>query len=132
MTQRKGRTLALTVNELLESKRFQIAVDNFKRDPMFMKAILIELGKGCLEVGKNTVIRKYGKVSSLPNFEMIPYLRNIGIDDFNTFELFWALSPAEVALYTADPKGELTEEEKDVLFEKVAKQFGLETKTGSS
>lgn len=121
--QRKHRTLGFTVNELLESKRFRIAVDNFKNDSMFMRAILTELGLECLTVAKNRTIKTYNVNSSLSQFELAPLMRNLNVDDFDTFNLYFSLSDAEQALYTGDIKGNLSEDERKVLFEKVKAQF---------
>lgn len=121
MTNKKGRTLGVTVNDLLESKRWQIAINNYKDDPQFMKAILIELGYECMKVAKNTVIKTYALHSSLDAFELIPMLRNIS--DFTTFNIWWSLTPVEQKLYIADPKNVLSPEERSELLEKVKSQF---------
>lgn len=119
--QRKNRTLSLTVKELLESKRFEIAVNNFKDDPMFMRAILIELGAEAERVAKYAIIKQYNLHSSLNQFEMLPLLRNF--NDFDSYSIWWSLSEAEKQLYMADPKGQLTPEKRSELLERVKKQF---------
>lgn len=116
-----NRTLNTTVEDLLCSKRFEIAVNNFKDDPMFMKAILIELGQEAMNVSKNAVIRCYGMHSSLDAFELKPLLRNLS--DFDTYNIFWSLSPLEQKLYMADPKAKLTAEERTELLERLKTEF---------
>lgn len=118
---RKGRTLNLTVDELLTSKRLEIAINNFKHDPMFLKAILIELGLECLTVAKNTIIRHYSMYSSLDKYELAPYLRSV--NDFHTFNIHFGLSDIEKELYLGDIKGDLSEEKRKELFDKVKKKF---------
>ena len=122
MVQRKNRTLAYTVQELLESTRLRIAIDNFKNDPTFLKAIFIELGAESERVAKYTVIKQYNMFSGgLRNYELLPLLRSI--TDFTSYNIFWNLSPTEQQLYLGDIKGNLTEEERTVLFEKVKNEL---------
>ena len=121
MIQRKGRTLGITVKELLDSKRFEIAISNFKDDPMFMKAILIELGGECINVARNTIIKNYNSYSSLCQFEMSPFLRSI--DTFDTFNIWWGLSPLEQKLYSVDPKNILSIDERSKLLAKLKLEF---------
>lgn len=121
MIQKKGRTLGITVDDLLESPRFKLALENYESDPMFMKAILIELGMECLKVGKNTIIKAYATHSSFDQFEMKPFLSNI--TDFTSFNIWWKLSKLEQQFYIADPKHKLTKRERKVLFEKIRKEF---------
>lgn len=118
---RKGRTLAITVDDLLDSKRFQIAIRNFNEDPMLMKAILIELGMESMNVAKNTVIKKYALNGSLNQYEMIPLLRSL--NTFDTFNIWWSLTPKEVALYQADPKFKMGDLERRILLSEVMNQF---------
>jgi hypothetical protein len=125
MVERKGRTLFTTVNNLMESPRLKIAVENFNTDPMLLKAILIELGKECLDVAKNTIIKHYNTHSSLPQYALSPYLRSV--DEFNTFNIYWNLSDEEKAYYTADPLFKLSKEERQELFKKIKKRF-MQTK----
>jgi len=119
--QRKGRTLALTINELLESPRFRIAVDNFKEDPMFMRAILTELGMEAEKVAKSTIIKHYNTFSSLDQYEMLGMLRSV--DKFETYNIWWSLNETEKQLYMADPKGQLTPEKRIELLDRLKKQF---------
>lgn len=121
MVQRKNRTLAYTVQELLESPRLRIAIDNFKNDKSFLRAILIELGAESERVAKYTVIKQYNTFHGLNQFELLPMLREVS--DFTTYNIFWALSPTEQQLYLGDIKGNLTEEERTALFEKVKKEL---------
>ena len=119
--QRKGRTLGLTVNQLLESKRFEIAINNFKDDPMFMRAILIELGAEAEKVAKYCIIKEYNNHSSLDQFEMLGLLR--AYSDFDRYGIWWSLSGIEQQLYMADPKALLTPEKRTELLDRVRKQF---------
>jgi hypothetical protein len=119
--QRKGRTLALTINELLESPRFQIAVRNYKDDPMFMRAILTELGMEAEKVAKSTIIKHYNMHSDLDQYEMLGLLRSV--TDFTMYSIYWSLNETEQQLYMADPKGQLTSEKRVELLERLTKQF---------
>ena len=121
--QKKNRTLGLTVDELLGSVRFEIAVRNFKSDPMFMKAILIELGNEVFNVTKNTVIRKYNTFSGLDQFEMLPVLREVRPSDLTTFNIYFGLNKLEQKLYMADPKMTLSEDERKLLLDKLKQEF---------
>lgn len=123
VSQKKNRTLALTIDELLDSVRFEIAVRNFKSDPMFMKAILIELGNEVFNVTKNTVIRKYNTFSGLDQFEMLPVLREVSPSDLTTFNIYFGLTPLEQKLYIADPKMTLDEDERKLLLDKLKQEF---------
>lgn len=119
---KKGRTLPFTINELLKSPRMKIAVGHFDNDPMFMKALLTELCLEVFNVTKNTVIKRYNTYSSLPQFEMLPLLREINPDDLITFNIYFSLSPLEVQLYLAEKNG-IPKEERSKLLEKLRKQM---------
>lgn len=119
--QRKDRTLNMTVDDLLQSARLNIAVERFKDDPMLLKAILIELGLECLNVAKHRIIREYSKHSAFAQFEMIPYLKSI--NDFKTFNIYFPLSELEKRYYMADPKNQLSPEERKELFNKIKKKL---------
>lgn len=122
MIQKKGRTLNTTVEDLMESPRLRIAIDNFDNDPMLLKAILIELGYEAQSVGKNTIIKHYATHSSMDAFEMTPYLRNVS--EFTTYNIWWKISKAEEAYYMAmvNNKG-ITKTERKKLFKKVHKEL---------
>lgn len=114
----------MTVNDLMESKRLEIAVDMFKHDPMLLKAILIELGMESLNVAKNAIVREVGKYGSLDYFELKPMLTQFS--DFQTFNIYWGMSEVEKIYYSKNPKGELSKEEAVILFDKIKKQYGLD------
>lgn len=116
------RTLAGTINELIDSPRMAIAVDNFSSDKMLMKALLTEMCLEVFNVSKNTVIKRYNTYSSLPQFEMLPLLREINPDDLITFNIYFNLSPLEVQLYLAEKNG-MPKEERTKLLEKLRKQM---------
>lgn len=121
--QRKGRNLNFTINEMLDSVRWRIAIQNFNQDRSFMEALLTEFGLECLTVAKNKVIKTYNMNSGLAQFEMAPLLRNIGVEEYDTFNIYFSLSEAEQALYLGDIKGTLTEEKRTELLDRVRKQF---------
>lgn len=120
--QKKGRTLAVTVNDLMESQRLRIAIENYENDPMLLKAILIELGYEAQSVGKNTVIKQYATHSGMSAFELTPYLRNIS--DFTTYNIWWKLTAAEQAYYLAEVNNKgISKREKKKLFKKVHQEL---------
>lgn len=121
---RKGRTLGITVDDLMESKRLEIALELYKQDPMLLKAILIELGNECLQVAKNTIIKNASTVWGLDKFEALPYLRSV--TDFKTFNIHWQLSPIEQKYYYNKVSGNLSEEQSKKMFEQIKKNFGME------
>lgn len=116
------RTLAGTINELIDSPRMSIAVDNFSSDKMLMKALLTEMCLEVFSVSKNTVIKRYNTYSSLSQFELLPMLREINPDDLITFNIYFNLSPLEVQLYLAEKNG-MPKEERTKLLEKLRKQM---------
>ena len=123
---RRGRTLAKTVDDLLDSPRFNLCVAQFKKDPMLMKALLIELGMECMTVSKSAVIKRYVQSSSLDKEELAPFLRTIDPADCNTFNIYFNLSPAEVKLYLNADNRELSEEDRQELLDRVKRRFGMD------
>lgn len=121
--QRKGRTLAVSVDSLLESPRFKIAMDVFEEDPMLMRAILIELGMEAQNVAKYTIISEAMKMYSLPRYELKPYLSSI--NDFTRYNIWWGMSEVEQRYYSMNPKGELTKKEARELLKKIKKDLGM-------
>lgn len=121
LTKRKDRTLAVTVESMLQSPRLRIACENLQSDPMLLRAMLIEFGLECLNVAKSTVIKRYNMHSSMSQFELLPLLR--ATSDYTTFNIWFGLSPEESALYLVDPKFKLTKEERLELQDKVRKRF---------
>lgn len=144
---KKGRTLALTVRELLESPRMKIAVAKYASgDNSFMKAVLTELGMEAENVGKHSVIRAWKLNKHLNDSELYPILKRVGtinaddrdrVDDvsympkkdtneMNTYNIWWNLTKAEVAYWLAEELNpQITEEEKAALLDEVLVQFGL-------
>ena len=120
---RSGRTLGITVDDLLDSKRLELSVELFNRgDKSALRAILIELGKESLSVAKHALIRESGRNWGLPFYHAKPVLVNF--DDFQTFNIHWVLSEPEAKLYLAQING-APKEEIDDLVKKVAKHFGM-------
>src|SRR5690606_13332691 len=116
--QKKGRNIAVTVNELLESVRMRIAVDAFKLgDSSYLRAILTEL---CLEIfgaTKAVITREVGKACAsgwvspetgerrgqgLTQGDVVSYLRSLDVDILTNLNIWWSLSDAEKALYLGD------------------------------
>jgi hypothetical protein len=118
---RKGRTASFTIEEMLDSVRWRIAVDYFHTDKSFMRAMLIELLWECTNVTKSTLIKRYAQHSSLSAFEMIPFLR--ATDEFDTYNLWFGLSEVERDLYLGDIKGTLSPEEREQLLTRVKEKF---------
>lgn len=119
--QRKNRSIQLTLDELFESPRFRIAVSLFPTDQSFMRAIFTELYLDIVTVVKSKLIKTYNNYSSLDQYEMIPLLRSV--NDFDTFQLFWGLTPIEMELYGADPKFKLSDSERADLLAKLHEKF---------
>lgn len=123
MTNKKGkRGIAITVDDLMQSVRLKIAVDNFETDPMLLKAILTEFALELFNCTKNTVIKKYNMYNSLTQEQMLPLLRSISPDEVLNANIFWSLSPLEVQLYLAEKNG-MPKEERTKLLEKLRKQM---------
>lgn len=121
LTKRKDRTLAVTVEAMLQSPRLRIACENLQNDSMLLRAMLIEFGLECLNVAKSTVIKRYNMHSSMAQFELLPLLR--ATSDYTTFNLWFNMSPEEQALYTLDPKFQLSKEKRLELQKKVRERF---------
>lgn len=111
---RKGRTLNITVDDLLASKRLEIAVKFFKEDPMLLKSILIELGLETQEVTKNSVIREMMRHNGLDRGEIKPKLALF--NDFCSYNIWWPMSQQEKIYYSKNPKDNLSQEESWKLF----------------
>lgn len=122
--QRRGRTLSLTVKELMESQRLKLAVELYDKDPLLLKAIFTELALGSLSVGRNTIIKRVSMNDGLPKYHLIPLLRSIDLDEFNTFDLFWGLSEQEQKLYIAKANG-ASKEELEKMVDGVNKRLGI-------
>lgn len=139
---KKGRTIAITVDELLDSIRLKLAVEAFNRgDKSFLKPLLIEL---CLEIflaTKSTLTKRVGKAAGpgwispttgesigkgLTAGELTSYLRSLTPDVLNNLNIHWGLSAVERELYSKDPKGQLGEQERKELFDRVKRRFGME------
>jgi len=122
MIQKKGRTLNTTVEDLMESPRLQIAIENYENDPMLLKSILIELGYEAQSVGKNTIIKHYATHSGMGAFELTPYLRNVS--DFTTYNIWWKITPAEQAYYMGMVNNKkLNKTERKKLFKQIHKDL---------
>ncbi len=135
---RRGRTLATTVNELMESKRLEIAILNWENDKLLLKALFTELGLETMTAVKNRMTRIVGKAygkgwedpetgvvrgKGLDAFELIPMLRSLTVTDFDNFNVHWSLTPFEQELYIGNAKGTLSKEERDKLFNRVKNRF---------
>lgn len=123
INKKSNRTLGYTINHCLESKRMEIAASNFKEDPMFMKALLTELSLEVFNVTRSFMVKRYNMHSTMDAFELAPLLRSTDVDDLNTFNIYFNLSPLEQKLYVADPKGKLTDEERSELLSKLKKEY---------
>lgn len=123
MTNKKGkRGIAITVEDLMQSVRLKIAVQNFETDPMLLKAILTEFALELFSCTKNTVIKRYNTFSGLTQESMLPLLRSIAPDEVLNANVFWNLSPIEIQLYLAEKNG-MPKEERTKLLEKLRVQF---------
>ncbi len=119
--QRKHRSFQFTLDELFNSARWKIALSLIDEDPMFMRAILTELYLDTVTVVKSKLLKTYAVHSSLNQFEILPLLRSV--NDFTTFNTFFNLSAEEQALYMADPKHQMTKEQKAELLARVRKNL---------
>ena len=105
----------MSVDELMQSKRLEIAVKFFKEDPMLLKTIFIELGREAQNVAKHTMMREFKRHEGLDWFlEMRPYLSQY--NDFCTYNIWWTMNPQEKLYYSENPKDELPQEEAWKLF----------------
>lgn len=139
---KKGRTVAITVDELLDSVRMKIAIDAFNRgDRSFLRPLLIELCLSVFECTRSAITRRVGKAAGpgwispltgepigkgLTAGELTSYIRSLDIDIVQGMQAHWSLSEAEKALYMADPKMQLSDEERSNLLERVKRRFGME------
>lgn len=124
--QRKGRTLAITVDDLLNSPRMRIATEIFKYDKDFMRAILIELGMEAQNVAKSCIINEAckGKNYSQPAYFLRPHLQ--GVTDFDRYNIHWKMSNEEIEYYSKNPKGELSDSESKELLRKIKEKFKMD------
>lgn len=142
---KKGRDLAFTVNELMESPRLKIAVASFEKDPLLLKAIFTELGQEAETVAKYAVIRAYQLNTALTKPEIVQILKKVGtinsnsvteenplvglpkkdLNEMNTYNIWWGLSPQEVKLYLGNLNPKLSEEDRQKLLDDVKRKFGL-------
>src|SRR5690606_29236324 len=101
--QRKGRTLKTTINDLIASKRLEIAIHLFPIDKGFLEAMLIELGLEAQIVARNCTMRKFKQHDGLDWFgEMKPMLSRF--DEFNTYNIhFTQLDEVSRRYYMKDP-----------------------------
>lgn len=122
-TFRKGRTAVFTIDELLQSKRLDLAVESYRQgNKKYLRSILIELIAEDQEVVRNTLISVYGKHYSLDKKEMKPLLKSV--TDFTTFNLYWSISKDEIEMIEAELRGDVVEYNR--LLEKVKARFMLE------
>lgn len=127
MKKRKGRTLSITIDELLESKRLEYAIKLFsKGKKMALKAILVELGLECLDVARVNTTRRAVSYKSLVTDDLLLVLRAMTPDDFNTFNIHWNLSKPEQDLYLAEISGDNVKIEG--LLERVERHFTVKQK----
>ena len=139
---KKGRTLAITVDEMLDSVRLKIAIDAYNLgDKSFLRAMLIEMGLETFLATRSAITKRVGKaagpgwispITGLPIAkgltagELTAYLRSLDVDILNNLNVHWGLTEAEKALYMADPKMQLSDEERSNLLERVKRRFGME------
>lgn len=126
MTQRRNkRTFSLTVDEMLESPRFKLALEFAKKDDLsYLKAMLIELGLETMNVVRDTLIRRVRINSDLTGSDLRDCLKGLSPSDYTTFRIGWQLSPIERKLYLAKINGE-SDESIGKLLEKAVKNMGL-------
>lgn len=117
----KGRTLATTVDNLLESPRLKFAIEFFSDDPARLRAILIELANESARVQKQTCVSAYSRSFGLDAVQMKAYLKNQSIG--STFNIYWGLSEAEKMLYAIDPKSEKLKHERLILLDQIHKEL---------
>lgn len=120
-TEKFGRTLMKTLDDLFESPRLQIAVSSFHFDKQLLKALFLETCLETQQVVKNKMIKEYSTHSAMSAFELIPYLRNVS--EFNKYNIYYSLSPLETQLYLGTLDKKLTEEQRKELLEKIHKKF---------
>lgn len=121
---RAGRDLAFTINELMQSKRLEIAVEMFQRgEPLMLKAIFTELGLEAESVAKYSIIKKVNNMYGMPMRDLKPYLSHY--NEFHTYNLWWNMTPVEQEYYLAKING-ASEEDLTKLLERVKKKFNME------
>lgn len=121
---RAGRDLAFTINELMQSKRLEIAVEMFQRgEPLMLKAIFTELGLEAESVAKYSIIKKVNNMYGMPMRDLKPYLSRY--NEFHTYNLWWNMTPVEQEYYLAKING-ASEEDLTKLLERVKKKFNME------
>lgn len=126
---KKGRTLAITVKDLLESKRLEVAVHLFKEDPSLLGAILIELGMESQNVAKYSIIREAMRHNGLDRFELRPMLSRF--NDFCTYNIYWGMDEVTKGYYIKDPKLEKTTNDSGAILKEVkSKLNNSENKKG--
>lgn len=124
--QKKDRTLEITVDDLLSSPRFKIAINYYDFCPELLRNLFLEVGEESQQVAKNVIISEYNmfgskkervvkkedgsseteKVSGLDQFELTPYLR--GIKTFARYNVWWKITEGlERDIYMADPTFQL-------------------------
>lgn len=122
---RNKRTYSLTVDEMLESPRFKLALEFAnKNDLSYLKAMLIELGLETMDVVRDTLIRRVRFNSDLTGEDLRNCLKILSPSDYTTFKISWQLSPIERKLYLAKINGE-SDEYIEKLLEKAVKNIGL-------
>lgn len=120
--QKKDRTLEMTVDDLMSSKRMEIAIDYYPLAPQLLRNLFIELGEASQQAAKSVIISEYNmfgskkekkviaedgnveavKLAGLDQYEMVPYLR--GITEFNRYNTWWKVTEGlERDIYMADP-----------------------------
>lgn len=119
--QRKDRNLQFTIDQLFDSVRFKLAVEFFDKDPMLLRALITEICLETMNVVRSTLVKTYNNHNSLTAQNMIPLLRSV--NEFNTYNIYFSLSPAELKLYAEDPKGLLSTEERYELLTKIHHQL---------
>lgn len=142
---KRGRDLAFTVNELMESPRLKLAVASFEEDPLLLKALFTELGQEAESVAKYAVIRTYQLNTALTKPEIVQILKKVGtincnniseedplaglpkkdINEMNTYNIWWGLSLQEAKMYLGNLDPKLSEEDRQKLLDDVKRKFGL-------
>lgn len=84
---KKGRTLKVTVEDIFQSKRLELALHLADVDKSFLKAIFIELGMESQNVAKNSIIKAVCCAEGLDKYELKPYLASI--DSFTTYNMYF-------------------------------------------
>ena len=142
---KKGRDLALTIKELLESPRMKLAVAAFAKNKTMMKALLTELGMEAESVAKYAVIRAYAANKELTSREILAILRRVGVinsddrdpedvlkgmpkkdfNEMNTYNIYFGMSKEEAKLYLDEINPTLSESDKNKLLDQVKNHFSI-------